>query len=152
TFADLAKVCREVPAAGEPFRELRARLRAIRFWDRDNPLVPLRFLGVGGATITPSPFMTALGATKTDEEQQAAILDRLWQLNPILFKAVFELAAQRPYGKDEIYKYLGSFAFRGTVPSRPGLESWLQLGIATGLLKPLGIAVAPGPSAERFAR
>src|SRR5438477_535451 len=61
--ADLAKLCREVPAGGEPFREFRTRLRNARFWDRDRPIVPLRFLGAGGAAVVPSPFMQKLAAT-----------------------------------------------------------------------------------------
>ena len=35
-------------------------------------------------------------------------------------------------------------------PSRPGLETWLQLGIATGVLKTIGIAVTAGPRIERY--
>jgi hypothetical protein len=151
TLADIARVCREVPPAGEPFREFRSRLRAAKVWDRERPIVPLRFLGAGGATVTPSSFMTAIAQAKTEEEQQLCVLTRLWELNPLLFKTIFELVAQRPYGKDEIYKHLGSFAYRGVVPSRPMLEAWLALASSCGLLKPVGIAVASGPHAERFA-
>jgi hypothetical protein len=150
--ADLAKLCRDVPAGGEPFREFRTRLRNARFWDRDRPIVPLRFLGAGGATVVPSPFMQKLAATTSDDDVLAALIDRMLELNPILFKTIHELLAQRAHGKDEIYKHLGSFAYRGVVPSRPGLEGWLQLGIATGLIRAVGIAVAPGARAEAYAR
>jgi hypothetical protein len=96
--------------------------------------------------------MKQLAAAKSDEEQQAVVLDRLYQLNPLLFKTIHELIAQRPYGKDEIYKHLGSFAYRGVVPSRPALEAWLVIAASTGLTRPVGIAVAPGPAAERYAK
>ncbi len=146
----LVRVCKET-VKGEPFRELRARLRSARLWDRERPIVMLRFLGIGGATITPSPFVEALGAAATDEDIANVVLDRLWHLNPLLGKTVLDLVAQRPYHKDEVYKHLGSAAYHGVVPSRPALETWLQIALGAGLLRTVGIAVAPGPQAERFA-
>ena len=110
----------------------------------------LRFLGVGGATITPSPFMQALATANGDDEISIAILDRLWNLNPVIGKTVLDLVAQRTYHKDEIYKHLASAAFNGALPSRPGLEVWIQIALLCGLLRPLGVAVAPGPRAERY--
>lgn len=149
-LAALARVCKDTPAKGEPFREFRSRLRAARLWDRERPLVILRFLGVGGATVTPSAFMQTMASAATDDDMANAVQDRVWELNPVLAKSITDLIAQRAYGKDEIYKYLASAAYKGTVPSRPGLETWLQIGIVTGLLRPLGIAVAPGARSERF--
>ncbi len=146
----IVRICKETPAAGEPFRELRARLRAARLWDRDRPAVVLRFLGVGGATVTSSPFMQALAAANGEDETAIAVLDRVWQLNPLLGKTVLDLVAQRAYHKDEIYKHLASAAYKGTVPSRPALETWLQIAIGSGLLRTLGIAVTAGPRAERY--
>lgn len=151
-FADLVKLCREVPDGGAPFREVRAGLRAARFWDRERPVSGLRILGAGGATVVPSPFMKRLAAAANDDAMMDELLDRLWELNPLLFKTVLELTTQRAHGKDEIYKFLGSFAYRGAVPSRPALEAWIVIATACGLFKPVGIAIAPGPRAERFAR
>src|SRR5262245_12386610 len=148
----LVRVCKETPAKGEPFRELRTRLRAAKLWDRDRPQILLRFLGVGGATVTPSPVMQALAAAGSEDEIAFAVLDRVWPLNPLLAKTVVELVAQRPYHKDEIYKHIASAAYRGTVPSRPGLEVWLQIAIGTGLLRTVGISVAAGPRMERYAQ
>ncbi len=147
----LVRVCKEIPARGEPFRELRTRLRAAKLWDRDRPAVLLRFLGTGGATAMPSLFMQSLAAANGDDETAIAVLDRVWHLNPLLGKTVLELVAQRAYHKDEIYKHLASAAYRGIVPSRPALETWLQLAIGTGLLRTLGIAVIAGPRTERYA-
>lgn len=150
-LAALVRVCKDAPAK-EPFKELRSRLRAAKLWDRERPAVMLRFLGVGGATITPSPFMQAVGAATTDDDTALAIMDRVWHLNALLGKTIIDLVAQRAYGKDEIYKVLDSAAYRGVVPSRPGLEAWLQIAIATGVLKTIGIAVAAGPRMERYAQ
>ncbi|HEY0192003.1 MAG TPA: hypothetical protein VGC42_12875 [Kofleriaceae bacterium] len=147
----LVRVCKETPAKGEPFRELRGRLRAAKLWDRDRPAVMLRFLGTGGATAMPSLFMQALAAASGEDETAIAVLDRLWHLNPLLAKTVLELVSQRAYHKDEIYKHLASAAYRGVVPSRPALETWLQIAISAGLLRTLGIAVTAGPRAERYA-
>lgn len=146
----LVRVCKETPAKGEPFRELRGRLRAAKLWDRERPAVLLRFLGTGGATAMPSLFMQALAAANGDDETAIAVLDRVWHLNPLLGKTVLELVSQRAYHKDEIYKHLASAAYRGIVPSRPALETWLQIAIGTGLLRTVGIAVTIGPRAERY--
>lgn len=146
----LVRVCKETPAKGEPFREFRSRLRGAKLWDRDRPKVILRFLGAGGATVTPSAFMQTLAAAEGDDAIAEAVADRIWQMNPLLAKTVLELLAQRPYHKDEIYKNLTSVAFRGQVPSRPALETWLQIAIGTGVVKSIGIAVTMGPKAERY--
>src|ERR1043165_7066711 len=144
----LVRVCKETPAKGEPFRELRSRLRAAKLWDRERPAVLLRFLGTGGAVAMPSLFMQALAAANGEDETAIAVLDRVWHLNPLLGKTVLDLVAQRAYHKDEIYKHLASAAYRGIVPSRPALETWLQIAIGTGLLRTLGIAVTGGPRTE----
>ena len=146
----LARVCKETPAKGESFRDFRSRLRAAKLWDRDRPAVILRFLGTGGATVMPSMFMQTLAAATGEDDTAIAILDRVWQLNPLLGKTVLDLVAQRAYHKDEIYKHLASAAYRGVLPSRPALETWLQIAIGTGLLRTLGIAVTAGPRAERY--
>jgi hypothetical protein len=147
----LVRVCKEMPARGEPFRDLRGRLRAAKLWDRERPLVMLRFLGTGGANAMPSLFMQALAAANGEDETSVTVLDRIWYLNPLLGKTVLELIAQRAYHKDEIYKHLASSAYRGIVPSRPALETWIQIAIGTGLLRTVGIAVTSGPRAERYA-
>jgi hypothetical protein len=146
----LVRVCKEMPAKGEPFREFRSRLRAGKLWDRERPNVLLRFLGTGGAVAMPSLFMQAVAAAAGDDEVAFAVLDRLWHLNSLLGKTVMDLVAQRAYHKDEIYKHLASAAYRGVLPSRPALEVWLQIAIGTGLLRTLGVAVAAGPRAERY--
>lgn len=149
-LASLVRVCKDTPAGGESFKEFRSRLRAAKLWDRERPIVMLRFLGVGGATITPSAFMQGVAAAESDDDTSHAIMDRVWNLNQLLAKTIVDLVSQRAYGKDEIYKYLNGPAYQGIVPSRPGLETWLQIAIATGVLKQIGIAVVTGPRFERY--
>jgi len=149
-LAALVRVCKEAPAKGETFRELRARLTAAKLWERQRPGAILRFLGTGGATAMPSIFMQALGAAATEDDTATIVLDRLWHLNPLLGKTVLDLIGQRAYHKDEIYKHLASAAYHGAIPSRPALETWLQIGLGCGLLRTLGIAVAAGPRADRY--
>lgn len=146
----LVRLCKETPEKGEPFREFRSRVRAAKLWDKEKPITLLRFLGVGGATVVPSPFMKSLGGSNGDDEMSTALLDRLWELNPLLGKTILELVGQRAYHRDEIYKHLNSIAYRGKLPSRPALETWLQLAVGAGLLRPLGVAVAAGPRVERY--
>jgi len=147
---ELVRVCKET-RDGDAFRELRTRLREAKLWDAARPRSTLRFLGVGGKTITRSPFMVAL-AEAPDEAAYELLADRLFELNPVLAKAVLELVSQRAYGKDEVYKHLGSVAYRGLVPSRPDLELWLQLALTVGVFRLLGIALAPGSRFDRLAR
>jgi hypothetical protein len=149
-LASLVRVGKDTPAKGEAFRDFRSRVRAAKLWDRERPVTILRFLGVGGATVTPSVFMQSVAAAATEDDTSVAIMDRVWNLNQLLGKTIIELVAQRAYGKDEIYKYLNGPAYNGVVPSRPGLEAWLQIAIATGVLKQLGIAVVTGPRFERY--
>ncbi len=146
----LQRVCKELPAKGESFREFRMRVRAAKLWDRERPIVLLRFLGVGGATVMPSMFMQTLAAASAEDAVAEAVLDRLWHQNPLLGKTILDLVHQRAYHKDEIYKTLGTSAFKGALPSRPALETWLQIALATGLLRTIGIAMSPGPRAERY--
>src|SRR6185312_11181805 len=148
----LVRVCKETPAKGESFRDFRSRLRNAKLWDRERPVVMLRFLGVGGATIAPSIFMQGVAAAANEDDTALAIIDPVWHLTPLLGKTILELVGQRAYHKDEIYKHLNSIAYKGKVPSRPALEVWLQIAIATGLLRTLGVAVAIGPRAERYAQ
>ncbi|MEZ4359102.1 MAG: hypothetical protein R3B48_02905 [Kofleriaceae bacterium] len=146
-LATLVRVSKET-RRGEPFREFRARLRGAKIWDKDRPTVALRFFGVSGTPIKPSPFMEALAAAVSDDAAGDVLLEHLWRLNPVLMKAVIDLAGQRAYGKDEISKFLGSSAYLGKAPPRPSLETWLQLTIGAGLLRSVGIAVAIGARAE----
>src|SRR5690242_17355194 len=100
-LASLVRVCKDTPAKGEAFRDFRSRLRAAKLWDKDRPVVILRFLGVGGATITPSVFMQSVAAAESEDDTSHAIMDRVWNLNQLLGKTIIELVSQRAYGKDE---------------------------------------------------
>jgi hypothetical protein len=146
-IATLVRISKET-RRGEPFRDFRARLRGAKIWDKERPTVALRFLGVSGTPIKPSPFMEALAAAVSDDAASDVLLEHLWRLNPVLMKAVLDLVGQRAYGKDEISKFLGSSGYHGQTPPRPSLETWLQLCIGAGLLRPVGIAVSVGARAE----
>ncbi len=146
----VVKVCKELPAKGEPYRELRSRLRAAKLWDRERPAALLRFLGVGGATVMPSLFTQELAGAANDDAIATAVLDRLWHLNALLGKTVIDLVGTRAYHKDEVYKHLASAHYHGVVPSRPGLELWLQIALTCGLLRTVGVAVAAGPRIDRY--
>ncbi len=150
TLFAVARVCRDTPAGGEPFAAFRSRLRAAKLWDRERPAAILRVLGASGATVTRSPFMVAVAATKNDDEALDVIADRWLELNPLLFKTIFELIEQRAHGKDELSKFLGSFAYRGKVPSRPDLEAYFLTLVATGVARTVGIALVHGPRADRL--
>jgi hypothetical protein len=143
--AAITRVCKETPATGEAAREFRARLRVTKLWDAERPTAAPTFFGVGGARVVPTAFMTAVASATSADAVADAIITRLWHLNPPMAAAILERVSERPHGKDELSKFLGSSGYGGRAPSRPGLEAWLQLAIACGALKAIGIAVAPGP-------
>ena len=87
-LASLVRICKDIPAKGESFKDFRSRLRAAKLWDRERPITMLRFLGVGGYNITPSAFMQAIAAASTDDDTSHAIMDRIWHLNPLLAKTI----------------------------------------------------------------
>jgi len=146
----LIHISRAVPATGEPFRDFRGRLKEGKLWRPEAPLATLRFLGAGGAQVAPSPFMQRVAATKADEAAADIVADRLWELNPLLFKTVLDLCRERGRLRDEIYKHLASSLYRGIVPSRPELDAWLDLAVALEIVRPLGITVALHHRAARF--
>jgi hypothetical protein len=150
-IASLIRVCKDLPEAGEPFREFRARLRTAKLWDKQFPLAVLRFLAVGGAQVQPSPFMRSVATAGNEEAAIELIATRLWNVNPLLAKTVVDLVSERPYSKDDVYKYLGSTAYKGNIPSRPQLEAWFNLALGVGILKSIGIAVTKGARFDTFA-
>ena len=150
-LGELIRVCKETQD-GDGFKDLRARLRQAKLWEPARPRVVLRFLGTGGKSITRSAFMTRVAEAPSEDAAIEIVADRLFELNPLLAKAIVDLVAQRAHGKDEIYKHLGSFAYRGKVPSRPDLDSWLQIALTAGVLRQVGIAMAAGPRFEPLAR
>lgn len=146
---EVVRVCKE-SRDGEPFRELRTRLRAARLWDSARPATMLRLLGLGGRTVARSPLVVAVAAAADDAAAHDLLTDRLFELNPVLAKTIVDLVASRAHGKDELYKHLGTLVFRGRVPSRPDLDSWVALALALGVFRQVGIALSPGPRFERW--
>ncbi|HKA89508.1 MAG TPA: hypothetical protein VKE22_17705 [Haliangiales bacterium] len=147
----MVHVCRGLPEAGETFAEFRARLRDAKLWRPEAPMPTLRFLGAGGAHVARSPFMKRVAATKDDGPALDVVADRLWDLNPLLFKTVLDMCKERGRVRDEIYKHLTSAAYKGTVPSRPDMDAWLEIATALEVLRPLGITVTLSGRAPRFA-
>ncbi|WP_428262105.1 hypothetical protein [Haliangium sp.] len=140
--SSLMAVCRELPAQGEQFRFFRRRMKEHKLWDDALVLGTLQFLGIEKAgTMRPSPFSRKLGGIRSDDKARALLADRLWEVNPILFKAIVEYLNERVYSRDEVIKYIDSFAYRGTKPTRPQLEAWLHLALGLQILKMVGIAL-----------
>jgi hypothetical protein len=147
----LVLVCKGVPDAGETFPEFRSRLRDAKLWRSDSPLGTLRFFGTGGAQVARSPFMKRVAAAKDEAGALDVVADRLWDLNPLLFKTVLDMCKERGRVRDEIYKTLSSSVYKGIVPSRPDLDAWLEMAVALEVLRPLGITVTLSARAARFA-
>lgn len=138
----LIKLCREIPPQGEQFRFFRRRMKDLRLWDDQLVDGTLQFLGIPKTgNIRPSQLSRAIGGLKSEDKARDLLTERLWEVNPLLFKSVIEYLKERVYSRDELIKYLHSFAYRGKQPTRPQLEAWLHLALGLRLLKMVGIAL-----------
>lgn len=138
----LIKLCREIPAQGEQFRFFRRRLKDLRLWDDQLVDGTLLFLGIAkSGNIRPSQLSRNVGGLKSEDKARDLLAERLWEANPLLLKSVIEYLKERVYSRDELIKYLHSFAYRGKQPTRPQLEAWLHLALGLKLLKMVGIAL-----------
>lgn len=147
----LVQLCRELPPDGEQFRFFRSRMKGFRMWDKERVSGTLLFLGMErSGQMRPSAFVKKVRSQRNDDRAKAAIADRLWEVNPLLFKAVLDLLSQQVHSRDEVIKYIAGFAYQGKQPTRPSLEAWLQLALGLEILKMVGIALDIGPSCERF--
>ena len=147
----LIRVCRELPAQGEQFRGFRTRMKEHRIWDQDLLNGTLLFLGMERVGIMkPSALVRQVAATKGDDKARALFAERLWEVNPLLFKAVVEYLKERVYSRDEVIKYIDSFAYPGKKPTRPQLELWVHMALGLGVLKMVGIALALGERGSAF--
>jgi hypothetical protein len=138
----LIKLCREMPAQGEQFRFFRRRLKDLRLWDDQLVDGTLLFLGIPkSGNIRPSQLSRNVGGLKSEDKARDLLAERLWEANPLLLKSVIEYLKERVYSRDELIKYLHSFAYRGKQPTRPQLEAWLHLALGLKLLKMVGVAL-----------
>lgn len=147
----LIQLCREMPPDGEQFRFFRSRVKGFRMWDKERVGGTLAFLGMERAgTMKPSRFVKSIRIQRQEEKAKSLLADRLWDVNPLLFKSVIELLKQQVYSRDEVIKHVTGFGYHGKKLTRPQLESWLHLALGLEILQMVGIALDIGPNAERF--
>ncbi|HUH02013.1 MAG TPA: hypothetical protein VML75_08445 [Kofleriaceae bacterium] len=145
--ARLVSLCRDFPPDGESFKVFRNRLRALDLWDRERLPALQKFLRLeGGDQVRPSALVSEIAGA----DSGSAIAERLWHVNPVLFKTIIERLADRVSPPGELYSYLDSFAYRGTPVPRAQLESWVHLARGLGVLKRIGIALGVGDRAVEF--
>lgn len=156
TVADLVRACRRVPESGMPYKEFRGLLREQKLWDKDRYRDLLAFLKLAeGAVVERSGVIGALCAS-TGTDGREVLAERLWTVNPMLFKGVIDCLSERVYHRDEVYLFLESAAYRGERLSRPALEDWFRLARGLEVIRPVGVGVAlgdqSGPFVERAAQ
>lgn len=143
--------CRELPTQGEQFRQFRNRMKQYRLWEQDRVQGTFDFLGMQRTgTVTASALVKNIKAQKTDDKAREMLSQRLWEVNPLLFKVIIELLKERVYSRDEVIKHIDSFAYRGKKPNRVALEAWLHMALGLDILKLVGIALDLGPKAQGF--
>ncbi|MBK9070512.1 MAG: hypothetical protein IPL79_05865 [Myxococcales bacterium] len=145
TWAGAAMALAAIAQDGEDAVACRARLLGVKHIDA--PAVPMWFAMFGVAVGAGRARLDAPVRDALTPQPGARLAQRLWQVNPLLAATVHRLLAERPHSRDEIYKFLGSAAYQGELPSHPELANWLAWAALVGVVRPLGVALAAGPGA-----
>ena len=149
----LIAVCRSLTDAGKPFKEVRDTLETYNAWDRARALATFRFLRVVKAkTIMPSEVSRSVADTKDDMAARVVVTDRLWHVNPLVFKSVIDCLSERVYSREEIFSYLDSLVYRGAKLRKPEVDAWLNFANGLGLIKPIGIAFGLDERGEAYSK
>ncbi|MCK6570966.1 hypothetical protein L6V77_07610 [Myxococcota bacterium] len=147
----LIQLCRKFPREGEGLRELRARLKANGMYSRERAPALHRFLRLPQTDVVPpSPLVLAIAAAPDDAGARKVLADRLWQVNPVLFKCVIEQVKERVHSPNEILKYVDSFAYPGARLTGPQVTSWIQFAQGLEIFKPVGIRLGLDKLGEKF--
>jgi hypothetical protein len=142
----------QMPAAGEPFKDFRTRLKKVELWNRERLSGLLRFMQVAEADpALPSPLVRSLVDADGDAARDL-LAERLWTVNPLLFKSVVDLLQERVHSPNEILKYVDSFAYPGARLSSLQVRTWIAFAQGLELLKPVGIRLALDKRGEKFAK
>jgi hypothetical protein len=146
------KFWQSMPAAGEPFRDFRARLKRADLFNRERLPDLLRFMQVANSDpLLPSALVRSLADVDADKARDL-LADRLWAANPLLFKVVVDLCQERVHSPNEILKYVDSFAYPGTRLSAPQVRNWITFAQGLELLKPVGIRLALDARGLKYAK
>lgn len=145
-FLDVFKA---IPPGGEPFRELRKRLKAAEIYSRERLPATLRFFQLAeGENVRPTPLLVAIRGSET--EARKALAERLWTVNPLLFSTAYKRLEERVHSVNELLKFVDSFAYPGARLSGPAVRDWVRLGQALGLFKLVGIRLGLSDEARAW--
>jgi hypothetical protein len=147
----LIQLCRKFPREGEGLKEFRARLKANGMYSRERAPALHRFLRLPQTEIvTPSPLVLAIAAAPDEAAARKLLADRLWQVNPVLFKSVVEQVKERVHSPNEILKFVDSFAYPGARLTGPQVTTWIQFAQGLEIFKPVGIRLGLDKLGEKF--
>lgn len=142
---------RAMPIEGEPFRDLRTRLKKVGMWSRERLPALLRFLRLAHSDpVKPSPLVATLIEAPGLDAAKAVMAERLWAINPLLFKVVIDRLAERVHSENEVLKFVDSFAYPGARITGPEVRAWVHLAQGLELLKPVGIRLTLTKAAAPF--
>ena len=149
----LIEFCRTFPPDGEPFPSFRKRLKRAKLWSRERLQALYRFFRITESDpITPSPLMQAVAETSDGDSARELLTERLWAVNPILFKVIVERLEERVHSANELHKFVDSFAYPGATLTGPELRSWIQLAQGLEVFKPVGIRLGLTERGKRYLR
>ncbi len=144
-----ARVLREYPAEGLPFKEFRARLKKAKMWSRERLPVLLRFLRVPHSDpIVPSAWMRRVAHAAGEDAALDLLLGRLQEANPLLLREVILRIKEQVHSPNEVLKFLHSFAYPGSRLAAAEIRAWLAFAQGLEVFKPVGIRLGLGPRGE----
>lgn len=147
----LIKICRGMSEEGESRRAFKTRLREAKLWDRDRVASTFRFFRIAdGPTIRHSEITKAIADTEDRIQAEHVVAERMWNANPLLLKGVFDQLSENMLSKDDLYIFLGSFAYRGEHIARPHYDSWMTMALEIKLLRNVGIGLAVGERGGQY--
>jgi len=147
----LIKLCKGLTDEGESRKALRTRLKPLGLWDKDRIAATFEFFRIAnGDTITASEVTRSVSEAGDRLKAEEALAERMWQCNPILFKSVIDALNERLQSRDDLFIFLGSFAYRGASVARPEFDAWMQLAQEINVFRKVGIGYAIGDRGEAF--
>ena len=148
--AALIEACKAIAEATLTAPDLRVLLMEHKLWNEDRINHLLAFLGMGiEGNLEASPFVESLREPPLGEAREL-VAQRLWDVNPVLFKSIVEYLAERVAPERDLISFLESPGYRGRTVLGADVRDWLHLARGVGVVRTVGIAYGIDERGESY--